>query len=135
MKVEYNIENAVIEKAMIRNFDYDKFYEWCNSKGITPNDVSEKLGFNRSFFANCKLRNALKPNVYKMFLLIYDLPDCAFLKTDIVSESNADNTPATDDSSSDTLKELKDLNVSVNRLGNIMMQMLEYLKDIRDEVK
>ena len=134
MKVEYNIENAVIEKAMIRNFDYDKFYEWCNSKGITPNDVSEKLGFNRSFFANCKLRNALKPNVYKMLLILYNLPDCTFLKIDTVSESKADDTVVID-TNSDILRELKDLNVSVNRLGNIMMQMLEYLKDIRDEVK
>lgn len=127
MKVKYDIKDAIIEKAMIKNFDYDKFYEWCNSKGITPNDVSERLGFNRSFFANCKLRNALKPNVYKMLLILYNLPDCTFLKIDTVSESKADDTVVTD-TNSDILRKLQDLNASVNKIGNMMMKMLEYLK-------
>lgn len=131
----------IIKNGMMTNFDWVAFYEWANTHANGVTAVARKLGYNDSFFANARKRNGIRPSVYEFLKLAYNLPEGTFIKKE--EEKVVENTPTKDTKSDaeiqarfkDIANELTDLNNSVNKLGNIMMQMLEYLKEIRDEVK
>ena len=131
-------EMKIGANRMISNFDYDGFYKWCDNKGIYTSEIARELGYNNSFFSNCKTRNAIKVGAYKSLLTIYGLPEGSFLKEDkaVVEkpvEEVKTETPTVD--LTEITNEIKDLQSSINKLGNIMMQMLEYVGDIRKELK
>ena len=136
-------EMKIGANRMISNFDYSAFYKWCENKGLYTSEIARELGYNESFFSNCKTRNALKVGVYKSLLTLYGLPEGSFLKEEKVSVKEVkvetptptvDLTEITNEVKS-IQNEIKELQVSINKLGNIMMQMLEYVGDIRKELK
>lgn len=125
MKIEAN--------RMISNFDFDAFEKWCKNKGISKSEIAKDLGYNASFFSNCRTRNAIKIGVYKSLLTIYELPEGAFLKEENpVEQAPAEpimDAPPVDLSGLEA--EVKALEIAVDRLGNIMAELLEYVGDIK----
>ena len=139
-------EMKITAGRMISNFDYDAFNKWCENKGVYSAVIARELGYNSSFFSNCKTRNAIKIGVYKSLLTLYGLPEGSFLKDEKepvneVAEVKVETPMPTVDLTEivDEVKsiqnEIKELQMSINKLGNIMMQMLEYVGDIRKELK
>ena len=129
---------ATERNTMMTNIDYDAIYKWAEENKFTITDVARELGFNESYFANSRARNKLSKNAYKFLLLRYGLPEGSFIKKEPEPEPTERNAPYVEDTvvKVDTLlPKLGELNTSINKLGNIMMQLLEYVKDIRDEVK
>ena len=129
---------ATERNTMMINIDYDALYKWAEDNKMQMSQVSRELGFNSGYFTNARLRNRLPKNVYKFLLLRYGLPEGSFIKKEPEPEPTRCNVQYVEDTvvKVDTLlPKLEELNTSINKLGNIMMQMLEYVKEIRDEVK
>ena len=126
---------ATEKMTMMKNFDYDALLKWAENHDTTIAEISRSLGFNSSYFTNAKKRNRLPKSSYNFLLMKYSLPDGSFIKKEqeIVKEAVQVEEKTVD--ADKILHEIEEVHIAVHKLGNIMMQLLEYVKDIRDEVK
>lgn len=69
-----------LDGRMIVNFDFDAFYAWARKNDIDICNISDKLGYNHSYFSNAKSKNRLRLAAYKSVMTIYkDIIDEDFL--------------------------------------------------------
>lgn len=121
----------------VNNFDFDASYKWIYDTGLTPTDISREMGYNDSYISNSRGRGRFKTHAYKSLLVRYALPKDSFIKDDpepVIEQAESAESADTNTSNVD-LTELtqlvRDLIDSVNKLGNINMQMLTYIHEIK----
>ena len=113
---------------------------YCNGKGITLGQLSEELGFSRCFF-----RDAIKSEKLNRVGVNFLKNTCGIDFSEYEKNPKEKEEPAvvekTEIPSENSLnKEIElilnkidALESAINKLGNIEMQQLEYLKAIKDK--
>lgn len=111
--------------------------KYCEKNGVTFGNLAEELGFTRCFFKDCCRRNRIN-NVGVNFLdkkcsikfEDYKLKE----ETSEVEESEVSEVLNSESEQfKDIIAKLDELINAVNKLGNIEMQQLDYLKDIKNK--
>lgn len=125
-------------RKFIDNFDYEKFEEWLVENQLRASDVTRELNVNSSYFANARARNCMNYTIYKLLCFTYKLPEGTFLiekkeEQEETKETAVEQVVTVDNS--EVVAKLDELNVSINKLGNVLMQLLEYVNEIKKELK
>lgn len=111
---------------------------YCKGKGIILADLSRETGYSRRYFADALRRGALRqPGInflerecgikYEQYAPAEE-KETPETEVKEVSSTNTDS-----EQIKDIISKLDDLINAVNKLGNIEMQQLEYLKDIKNK--
>jgi len=122
---------------------------YCKKEGIRLSDLSERVGFSRCFFRDCINRGAMSRVGINYLANNCDIPFSAYEKKDDPEEPEKEQ--AMTSNSTDIIAKLDELikimkecssNLTtiqnstiaeIGKLGNIEMQQLEYLKEIKDK--
>ncbi len=113
------------------NFDIEKVDALIANKGITEKEFSESLGHTSGYYRHAKERGTLTTTDYLLIKSIYGIDvelkekeekiettnDTIKDIVDVIREKNND----------DVLKKLDEVLTTMNKLGNIQMQLLEEL--------
>lgn len=102
--------------------------KYCSKHNTSIYELSEELGFTRTFFRDCTRRNRIN-NVGVNYLTAKGI---LFDDYKIIEEVEQVEEPKTND---DITAKLDEILTAINKLGNIQMQQLEYLKEVRDALK
>lgn len=128
----------MIDKVKLKKLVKD----YCQSKGITVTDLARELGFSDSYFSDVWDRGTIRQFVINWLDRECGIKYDAYkLNPKPVQTLTKEETQEylTKMESSDELaniaSKIDELNVSINRLGNILMQELEYVKELKDMLK
>lgn len=106
------------------------FNELLAKTGKTKADISREIGYGECYLSNALRRNNLRKVVMVYLEKNYGItPEQYVLNEGLeVEEEKTENI-----SSNEIIAKLDELIIAINKLGNIEMQQLEYLKDIKDK--
>ena len=114
------------------DIDGEKLRTEIKKRGMTGKEVSEELGLSTGYISDCicdgKIRKIVLMGLETKFGITYeDLKKVEPVQEPVQEVVQFDQQPIID--------KIDELIMTVNKLGNISMQNMEYMKQLRDLMK
>lgn len=126
-----------MKTTRMREIDGQKLKQAIMKTGKSGRMLSEELGYNSSFFLNNIKRNAISMVAVKFLDEKYGIKFEEYAKTEpeVKEEVPKSEEPTIEIDTKEIIDKINELVYVVNKLGNIQMQNMEYLKEIKDKLK
>lgn len=122
------------KQGKVVEIDIEALEKWIASTGSTKNALSRQLGYDGGFFRHIIERGRMTVPAYKLFCAEFGFEyGCFIKKEEVVKEEVIEEKPTYN--MDEITKKLDELEVAINKLGNIQMQNMEYLKNISVGIK
>lgn len=128
-----------MKTTRMREIDGQKLEQAILKTGKSGAMLSEELGYNGSFFRNNIKRNVISLVAIKFLDEKYGIKFEEYAKAEdkleVKEEVPKSEEPTAEISTKEIIDKINELVYAVNKLGNIQMQNMEYLKEIKNKLK